>query len=405
MPKKITRFDEIIGNKNIVTFLQSHLDKGTLPNKIIFEGEEGLGKTSIAKLLAMGINCTGEHKPCYTCPSCRAIAKTVIEDNKNLDCVQIYNMSVDSGKEAAKLVKNNMSASMSSTGKRVIICDEAHGMSDAAQDVFLVDMEYLPKDVYLFFCTTNAQNLKKTLKSRSFPINLRRPKRNELIKLLTEIAAKNSLNVQGGAATLALIADWAECKPRKAINLLEGFGMNTAVSTAMVKEFVDYVEVEEVLPLLDALSGSLTAGLSYVQTCRINQSIVDMFSDILTIKVGGNCFKFSADDLLILRKKLGDIPTDRLILFLKTLTSSPTLTRAGLVNALLTAHPMREDVEVYKPSVLQDELVQKSEVPPPKVPSSATRVQTTSMDMLLRGASKVQKGPPTLDALIPKGED
>lgn len=405
MPKKITRFDEIIGNKNIVSFLQSHLNKGTLPNKIIFEGEEGLGKTSIAKLLAMGINCTGDTKPCYCCPNCKAIAKTVIEDNKNLDCVQIYNMSVDSGKEAAKLVKNNLSASMSATGKRVIICDEAHGMSDAAQDVFLVDMEYLPKDVYLFFCTTDAQNLKKTLKSRSFPVNLRRPKRNELIKLLTEVAAKNQLNVQSGAATLALIADWAECKPRKAINLLEGFGMNAAVSTAMVKEFVDYVEVEEVLPILDSLSGSLTSGLSYIQTCRINPSIVDLFSDILTIKVGGNCFKFSADDLIVVRKKLGDIPTERLILFLKTLTSTPTLTRAVLVNALLTAHPMKEEVAVFNPSVLQDELVQKSEVPQAKVPSAGTRVQAPSMDMLLRGASRVQKGPPTVGSLIPKGED
>ena len=402
MPDKITNFSQLIGNKNIITFLQDHLQKGTLPTRIIFEGEEGLGKTSIAKLLAMGINCTGHTKPCYECPSCKQIAKEVIENKKNLDSVQVYNMSVDSGKDAAKLVKDNLSAAMSSTGKRVIICDEAHGMSDAAQDVFLVDMEYLPENVYLFFCTTDAHNLKKTLKSRSFSINLQRPKRSELIKLLAEVATKRKLNVQGGSASLALIADWAENKPRKALNLLEGFGMNASISTATIKEFIDYVEIDEVLPLLESLGGSLTAGLAYVQTCKLNASLIDIFADILCIKLGGACYKFSADDIVKLRKHLNNITENSLITFLQVISGAPKLTRAILVNALITAHPSREAVNTYNASVLQDELVQKADIPTSQAPSVAGRITVPTLDSMLRGSAKVG-GPPTIDSIMKEG--
>lgn len=391
MPKKLTRFEDMVGNTNTVQFIKDHLNRGTLPTRLIFEGEEGLGKTSLAKLIAMGVNCTGETKPCYQCPSCRAIAKTVIEDGRDTDSVKVYNMSVDSGKDAAKEVKANLSAIMSSTGKRVVICDEAHAMSDAAQDVFLVDMEYLPKNTYLIFCTTDSKNLKKTLKSRSFTIRLKRPKKNELVSLLSEVAVRNNLTIQGGLATLSLIADWAECKPRKAINLLEGFGTDAKVSSATVKEFIDYVDVDDIIPILDALSGSLTAGLSYAQEVSLNPSIIDLISDVLTIKVGGACYKFSADDLRKVKGYLNNISAETLIIFLRELTRFPTLTRSAFVSALLSAHPLGQKIDKYDPSVLQDELVQKSEVPTSSAPKSQGIAKAPKFDQLLKGANQVSR--------------
>lgn len=390
MPKKLKRFEEVLGNKNTVNFLLDHIQRGTLPTRIIFEGEEGLGKTSLAKLIAMGVNCSGSTKPCYNCPSCRQIMNDVIENNKDTDSVKVYNMSVDSGKDAAKEVKANLSATMSSTGKRVVICDEAHGMSDAAQDVFLVDMEYLPKNTYIIFCTTNAENLKKTLKSRAFTIRLHRPKKKEIVAMLAEVATRNELTVQGGPATLSLIADWAECKPRKAINLLEGFGTNRPVSTEMIKEFIDYVEVDEIIPILDALSGSLTAGLAYAQEMRLNPTIIDLLSDALTIKLGGACYKFSADDLRKLRAYLQNVTEEALITFLREVTRFPTLTRSAVVSALLAAHPLGEKIDKQDATVLQNELMQKSEVPTTTTARATVQQTAPTFDQLLRGAKQIR---------------
>ena len=77
-------------------------------------------------------------------------------------------MSINGGKDTAKEVEANLSLGLSGLDKKVIILDEAHDMSDAAQEAFLVSTEYLPKGVYLFMCTTDSLNLKATLKSRAF---------------------------------------------------------------------------------------------------------------------------------------------------------------------------------------------------------------------------------------------
>lgn len=390
MPDKIKRFEDVIGNKNTINFLLDHLKRDTMPSRIIFEGEEGLGKTTLAKLVAMGLNCSGDTKPCYKCASCRSIMEDVIENNRNTDSVQVYNMSVDSGKDAAKQVKANLSPQMSNTGKRVIICDEAHGMSDAAQDVFLVDMEYLPKGTYLFFCTTDAHNLKKTLKSRSFSITLHRPARKELIGLLAKTAVKNNLTIQGGNATLQLIADWAENKPRKALNLLEGFGTNNAVSAATVKEFINYVNIDMVLPILDSLGGSLVSGLTYSQEVPLNDTLINVLTDVLAIKLGAPCYKFSTDDLITVRGYLEKIKPDTLITFIKALTRTTPITRSSFVSALLEAHPQSNKLYTRDVSVLQDELEQKSEIPKTIVNANrGVQRKAPQLDALLRSANKI----------------
>ena len=145
MPKKPTCFDAIVGHKNLVEFLKDHLAKGTLPQFIILEGDEGLGKSSFAKILALEI--MGRDPQ---------VLQRVINENKSTESVLLYNMSINGGKDTAKEVEANLSLGLSGLDKKVIILDEAHDMSDAAQEAFLVSTEYLPKGVYLFMCTTDS---------------------------------------------------------------------------------------------------------------------------------------------------------------------------------------------------------------------------------------------------------
>ena len=122
MAKKLHTFSEFVGHENLITFLKDHLEKGTLPQFILLEGDEGLGKSSLAKILAYYL--TGARDD---------VAKRVIEDNKSTEDVLLYNMSINGGKDTAKDVETNLSLGLSSFSTKVIICDEAHVMSDAAQ--------------------------------------------------------------------------------------------------------------------------------------------------------------------------------------------------------------------------------------------------------------------------------
>ena len=84
MPKKPTCFDDIVGHKNLVEFLKDHLAKGTLPQFIILEGDEGLGKSSFAKILALEIMSRDPQ-----------VLQRVINENKSTESVLLYNMSIN----------------------------------------------------------------------------------------------------------------------------------------------------------------------------------------------------------------------------------------------------------------------------------------------------------------------
>lgn len=327
MAKKLHSFADVVGHTNLITFLKEHLTNGTLPQFIIFEGDEGLGKSSLAKILAFYL--TGQRED---------VSKRVIDENKSTEDVILYNMSVNGGKDVAKDVETNLSLGLSDYSTKVIICDEAHGMSDAAQDVFLVSTEFLPKGVYLFMCTTDSQNLKPTLKSRAFTIHLNHLGQKEMVALLNQCVAERGLRIQSPQATLNLIAGWAEGKPRIALNLLEGFAAGSAVSQDTIKEFIDYMDVDDILPLLACLSNSMSQGLSYISEMRVNSSFIPMLVEILKVHTGMVSYKISYTDTHKIRDALRGLPTENLTKFVYLTAGLPKLNRAGLISAFLQAH-------------------------------------------------------------------
>lgn len=327
MAKKLHSFADVVGHDNLVTFLTDHLEKGTLPQFIIFEGDEGLGKSSMAKILAY-----------YLTGSRPEVSKRVIDENRSTEDVLLYNMSINGGKDVAKDVETNLSLGLSTFSTKVVICDEAHGMSDAAQDVFLVSTEFLPKGVYLFMCTTDSQNLKPTLKSRAFTIHLNHIGQKEMVKLLNDCVQERGLRIQAQQATLNLIAGWAEGKPRIALNLLEGFAEGSAITQDTIKEFIDYMDVDDILPLVACLANSMTQGLSYITEMKVNSSFIPMLVEILKVHSGMVSHKISYTDTHKIRETLQGLPMESLTKFVYLAAALPKITRSGLISAFLQAH-------------------------------------------------------------------
>lgn len=381
MLKRLTSFDEVVGHKNSVEFLKSHLQKGTLPQFIIFEGDEGLGKSSFAKILAYEL--TGQDP---------LVAQRVIQENKSTENVLLYDMSINGGKDAAKEVEANLGLGLSGLDRKVLILDEAHGLSEAAQDVFLTSTEYLPKGVYLFMCTTNSLNLQPTLKSRALSLRLRHLTHGEMVSLLTQYVRSQSIRLQSESAAIHMIASWADGKPRIALKLLEGFGVGASVSTDMVREFIDYLDVDDVLPLLACLAGSMVQGLSYISEMKLNSSFVSVLVEILKVKSGMASFKLSMTDTHKTRSQLNGVPVDCLVKFIYLVAALPTLGRSGVISAFLQAHVDSASLVTPPPKteILQAEMQQKLEAPKQDL-SGAERPAAPSLGELLQNGAVLGK--------------
>lgn len=376
MAKKLHQFSELVGHENLITFLKDHLEKGTLPQFILFEGDEGLGKSTLAKLLAYYL--TGERPE---------VAQRVIDENRATEDVLLYNMSINGGKDTAKDVETNLSLGLSNYPTKVIICDEAHGMSDAAQDVFLVSTEFLPKGVYLFMCTTDSQNLKPTLKSRAFTLHLNHLTNKEMTTLLASTAEERGLKIQAQAATLQMIAAWADGKPRVALNLLEGFAQGSAVSQDVVKELIDYLSVDDILPILTSFNSSMTQGLSYISEMKLNTSFVPLLVEILKIQTGAASFKVSYTDTHRVREALREVPADAILKFTYLVAGMQKPTRSGLISAYLQSHPGLTNIlhPADTAEVIRSEMDAKFAAPAPEVEKVTMPAAPTLDDLLQKG--------------------
>lgn len=384
MLKRPHKFEDIKGHPNINEFFITHIQNGTLPQQIIISGEEGLGKTSFADVIATsliyGLEDSDEKN--------KAIVD-VIDNNKSNDSIKKYKMSVEGGKDAAKEVLAEFNVTLTPHGKKVLILDECHNMSDAAQDVFLSDTEYFPKGLYMILLTTETYKLKPTLLSRFFPIQLKRLKQSDMLDILRREVSSRNLNIQGGDATLSLIAMWADCKPRAGLKILDGFADGSAVSSSMVKEFIGYLEVDDVLPIVTSLSGSMTFGLTYISELKLSDSILDILIEILKIKKGQASYKLQFEEMKKVREALVQVPEESLVTLVYELSGYPKITRPALIHAFMKAHENYNRLANSVPQeVLKEEMAQKSLEAPPEVKQQA--VTAPSFEDMLRSSSIVQ---------------
>lgn len=354
MLKRPHTFDDIIGHEVFKKYFIERIKRGTLPQFIVLEGPEGLGKTSIAEVIAITVNYGFDDSPQKT----KAIQE-VIDNRHSIDCIKKFNMAKDSGKDTAKEVLAELSPSMSTTGRKVVICDESHAIVESAQDVFLVETEYIPKNTYLIMCTTDKSKLKATLLSRAVCIPLSALTTSQMVQVLKKEAASRNLKIQGGDTMLRIIAEWADNKPRAALNILNAFGENDVVSTEMVREFIGSMDISEILPLVTSLAGSLTYGLTFISEMKFSDGLIDSLVEVLRIKMGQPSYKVSLEQYQDAKRKLENVPEEAIMKLLHSVASAPKLNRATMVSAYISAHMSYERIFNSGREVLVEEQTQK----------------------------------------------
>jgi DNA polymerase-3 subunit gamma/tau len=155
-------FDDVAGQRHVTQTLQNSIEMGRLAHALIFSGARGVGKTSVARILAKAINCeTGPAKnPCNQCEQCREITEGRAVDVQEIDAAS------NRGIDEIRLLKENSRFRPSLCRYRVYIIDEAHMLTKEAFNALLKTLEEPPDHVYFILATTEPQKIPVTIHSR-----------------------------------------------------------------------------------------------------------------------------------------------------------------------------------------------------------------------------------------------
>ena len=207
-------FSEVLGQEHIIKILKHQISTGRVSHAYLFTGTRGTGKTTMARLLAKALNCTGEgERPCGTCPNCRSIAKGSFMDVIEIDAAS--NNGVDNIRELRESVKYPPQVG----SKKIYIIDEVHMLSSGAFNALLKTLEEPPENVIFVLCTTEPQKLPQTILSRCMRLDFKRVPQRILADNMREICEERGVNISDGA--LRLLASNADGSVRDGLSILD----------------------------------------------------------------------------------------------------------------------------------------------------------------------------------------
>lgn len=242
-------FTELTGQEHVVRALTNALEQNRLHHAYLLTGTRGVGKTTIARILAKSINCeTGvTATPCGTCPTCLQIDSGSFIDLIELDAAS--NTQVDNMRE---LLENALYAPTSGRYK-IYIIDEVHMLSKSAFNAMLKTLEEPPMHVKFVLATTDPQKIPVTVLSRCLQFNLKQIPQTQITDHLKSILTQESIPYD--IVSLQLVARAAQGSMRDALSLLDqaiAFGAGK-IEEASVRDMLGIIDQGYLFDLLDAL--------------------------------------------------------------------------------------------------------------------------------------------------------
>src|SRR5436305_4046226 len=245
------QFSDVIGQEHVTRTLQNAIEQQRIAHGYIFSGHRGIGKTTIARILAMALNCRGKDgkadkpqpEPCGVCDSCTEIRASGAVDVIELDAAT--NRGIDEIRELRDAARYRPARDR----YKIYILDEAHQITDAAFNALLKTLEEPPSHIVFMMATTQPEDIPQTIRSRCQHFSFHAVRFDEIVKQLRGIAAQEKIQAEDEA--LALLAEAGDGSMRDALSIMD---QAIASSGQVLKK-------DSVLQLIGAVPGEVLASL------------------------------------------------------------------------------------------------------------------------------------------------
>ncbi|HEV2213683.1 MAG TPA: DNA polymerase III subunit gamma/tau, partial [Terracidiphilus sp.] len=309
------RFADVAGQDHVTRTLLNALGQDRVAHGYIFSGHRGIGKTTIARILAQALNCRNAvgsaerptPEPCGQCDSCNEIRLGSAVDVIEIDAAT--NRGIDEIRE----LRNAARYSPARDRYKIYILDEAHQITEAAFNALLKTLEEPPPHVIFMMATTEPENIPQTIRSRCQHFSFHAVKFDDILAQLKSIAAQEEVEVE--EAALALLAEAGDGSMRDALSIMDQAIASApvengrpvlaasqirelmgSVPNAVFERLMDAVAAQQPAALMEQLRTLLDAGHSPSSLAR---QMVRYLRNVLMARLGGEkteLLQISADE-------------------------------------------------------------------------------------------------------------
>jgi DNA polymerase III subunit gamma/tau len=288
------KFSEVIGQEHVTRTLKNAIGQGRTAHGYIFSGHRGIGKTTVARILAMALNCRSSQipvpEPCGICDSC-----TEIRAGNSVDVIEIdaaTNRGIDEIRELREAARYRPARDRF----KIYILDEAHQITDAAFNALLKTLEEPPGHVVFMLATTAPEDIPQTIRSRCQHFSFRAVKFEQIVAQLKDLCGRENIPADDDA--LALLAEAGDGSMRDALSILDQaiassdgrlagesvrqlIGVAPSAALEQIMQAVARSSSDELLQIVDRL---LTEGQNPVHLAR---QLVRFLRNVIVAKVAG----------------------------------------------------------------------------------------------------------------------
>src|SRR6202140_497794 len=211
------KFSEVIGQEHVTRTLKNAIEQGRTAHGYIFSGHRGIGKTTVARILAMALNCRSSDKaveePCGVCESC-----IEIRAGNSVDVIEI-DAATNRGIDEIRELREGTRYRPARDRFKIYILDEAHQITDAAFNALLKTLEEPPGHVVFMLATTQPEDIPQTIRSRCQHFSFRAVGFEEILAQLKDLSAREKIEAAEDA--LALLAEAGDGSMRDALSILD----------------------------------------------------------------------------------------------------------------------------------------------------------------------------------------